>query len=160
MRYNLLKTYDLPNNNELKKTMPVFCGYFFKWSSETNLRIAKKYGFESLKKASEGTFRNYVGIDEKINRIHQYMKLLKFGYGRGTDHACEDIRNGLISRKKGIKLVKKFDRVQLSDYFVNDFVNFIGISKVSFFKILNKYKNNKIWKLKSNKKLKIIIDIK
>ena len=43
-------------------------------------------------------FALYVGIDEKINRLHQYLKVLKFGYGRATDHACEDIRNGRLTR--------------------------------------------------------------
>ena len=112
----------------------------------------KKYGFKTLKKPAEGTYRDYVGIDEKINRIHQYIKLLKFGYGRGTDHACEDIRNGHISRKAGIKLVKNYDRVSLTDYFIDDFIKFIGISKNYFYKILNNFTNKKIWK-KSNNKL-------
>lgn len=157
--YELMKTYDLPSKEELKKTMPVFSSYFFKWSSESNLKVAKKYDFKTLNKPAEGTYRNYVGIDEKINRIHQYMKLLKFGYGRGTDHACEDIRNKLISRQKGINLVKKFDRVKLSDYFINDFISFIGISKKNFFKVLNKFTDKKIW-FKKNGKLKLKVEIK
>lgn len=150
--YRYLKAYDLPSDDELKKTQPVFCSYFFKWSSEKNLIIAKKFGFKSLKKNSEGTYRNYVGIDEKINRIHQYIKLLKFGYGRATDHACEDIRNKKISRTKGILLVKKYDRVKLSNYYINDFLKFIGITRKKFNRILSKYTNYKIWK-KNDKKL-------
>ena len=85
--------YDLPKPNDLKKVKINFTSYFFKWSGEINLKIAQKYGFKALNTSGEGTYRNYVGIDEKINRIHQYLKLLKFGYGRATDHACEDIRN-------------------------------------------------------------------
>tara|TARA_B100000965_G_scaffold32366_1_gene23933 strand:- start:18541 stop:19659 length:1119 start_codon:yes stop_codon:yes gene_type:complete len=149
--YKIMKVYDLPNKNDLKKTTAVFCSYFFKWSSEKNLVIAKKFGFKTLNKAHEGTYRNYVGIDEKINRIHQYIKLLKFGYGRATDHACEDIRNRKISRKKGIQLIKKYDQVYLSDYYVNDFIKFIGIKKSKFFKILDKFTNKKIWKRSNNK---------
>jgi|TARA_B100001964_G_scaffold55490_1_gene62777 N-acetyl sugar amidotransferase len=146
--YNLLKLYDLPVEKELKKTMILFSSYFFKWSSEKNLKIAKKYGFKTLNRPAEGTYRNYVSIDEKINRIHHYIKLLKFGYGRATDHACEDIRNKLISRKKGILLVKKYDRVKLTNFFINDFVDFIGIKRSSFFKTLSKFTNKKIWKKK------------
>ena len=143
-----MKLYDLPSDKELKKTMPVFCSYFFKWNSESNLKIAKKYGFRTLNRPAEGTYRNYVSIDEKIHRIHQYIKLLKFGYGRATDHACEDIRNKIISRRKGISLVKKFDRVKLTNFFINDFVKFIGINKSSFFRTLKKFTNKTIWKKK------------
>ena len=143
--YKNLINYDLPTKKELKKIKIVFCSYFFNWNSETNLKIAKKYGFKTLKKNAEGTYRNYVGLDEKITRVHQYLKVLKFGYGRATDHACEDIRNKLISREEGKKLVLKYDRVPLSRYFWQDFINFIGISKKSFEKTLNKFKNKKIW---------------
>ncbi len=149
--YKHLIPYELPKKNLLKKTNAVFSSYFFNWSSEKNLKIANKYGFKSLKKPGEGTYRNYVGIDEKINRVHQYLKLLKFGYGRGTDHACEDIRNKKISRIKAINLVKKYDRVPLSEYFVKDFCAFLKISKKDFYKVLNKYTNKKIWNFKNNK---------
>ena len=112
------------------------------------MKIAKRFGFKSLPSNSEGTYRSYVGIDEKINRIHQYLKLLKFGYGRATDHACEDIRNNKISRKQGIKLVKKYDRVKLSNYFVKDFIKFIDINLHTFNKVLDKFKKIKIYGLK------------
>jgi len=142
--YSFMKNYDLPNKKELFKINAVFSSYYFKWSSEVNLKIAKKYGFNSLKTNSEGTYRNYHGIDEKINRIHQYLKFLKFGYGRATDHACEDLRNGKINRDKAIKLVLKYDRVKITKYFYKDFIDFIGINEKSFFGILRKFTNNKI----------------
>ena len=142
--YPQLKMYDLPSNKELSKTTAVFCSYFFKWNSENNLRIAKNYGFQSLKSNSEGTYRNYVGIDEKINRIHQYLKYIKFGYGRATDHACEDIRLGKINRGKAITLVRKFDRVKISKYYYKDFIDFIGINERKFFQVLKKYTNKNI----------------
>ena len=107
-------------------------------------KIAKKYGFKSLKKNSEGTYKDYVSIDEKFNRIHQYLKYLKFGYGRATDHACEDIRNKKITRQKAIKLVKKYDRARISSYYYLDFIKFINISKKSFFLTLRKFTNYKI----------------
>ena len=145
IKYDLLKNYDLPADSELKKTNAVFASYFFKWDSQVNLKIAKKYGFNSLKKPGEGTYRNFVGIDEKINRIHQYLKYLKFGYGRATDHACEDIRNGKISRRKGQNLVMKFDRVPITKYYYEEFINLIGINEKKFFAILKKYTNKKLF---------------
>ncbi len=148
IKYKFLKNYDLPSNNELRKTNAVFASYFFKWDSQINLKIAKKYGFNSLKKPGEGTYRNFVGIDEKINRIHQYLKYLKFGYGRATDHACEDIRNGKISRIKGQNLVIKFDRVPISKYYYEDFINLIGINEKKFFSTLKKNTNKKLFNIK------------
>lgn len=141
-----LVAYDFPDEFEAANTRAVFCSHYFYWDSVENLKIARGYGFRALSQAGEGTYRNYVGIDEKINRIHQYLKLLKFGYGRATDHACEDIRNHRITRKQGIQLVKKFDRVPLSEDYVNDFVRLIGISRRKFQDTLRGYTNHQIWK--------------
>lgn len=142
-----LYLYDFPDELErFQTTRAVFMSYYFYWDSEEHLKIARQYGFKTLDGPSEGTYRNYVGIDEKINRIHQYLKVLKFGYGRATDHACEDIRNGRLNREEGKELVRKYDLMDLSDYYVNDFIDYAGFTRPEFFKILERYRNHKIWK--------------
>ena len=155
-KYNInksnLQNYELIPDDKIKKINPIFCSYFFHWSSKRNFEIAKKYGFKSLSKNSEGTFRSYVGLDEKINRVHQFLKLLKFGYGRASDHASEEIRNNNMTRQNGLKLVEKYDRVNMSSHVINDFIKHINITRKQFFFTLNKFKNYKIW-TKNNKKL-------
>jgi len=151
-----LLIYDFPED-ELKESgvISTFLGCYFKWDSEENLKIAETYGFNNLSHPREGTFRNYVGIDEKINRIHQYMKVLKFGYGRATDHACEEIRNGRMTRNEAIKKIKIHDVKALSDYYVNDFCKYLGYSKDKFWSIMKEYCNNKICKIKYDHSLEI-----
>ncbi len=152
-----LLIYDFPED-ELKQSgiISTFLGCYFRWDSEFNLETAKKYNFNSLPHAREGTFRNYVGIDEKINRIHQYMKVLKFGYGRATDHACEEIRNGRMTREEAIEKVKKHDTDALSDYYVKDFCDYLGYSKDQFWTIMKKICNENICKIKDDHSLEII----
>jgi len=141
-----LTFYDYPNNFEQSDTRTIFMSYYFFWDSEKHFKIAQKHGFKCLDQPSEGTFRNYVGIDEKINRIHQYLKVIKFGYGRCTDHACEDIRNNRLTRSEAKKIIKQFDLMDLSDYYVNDFIDFIDIKKDQFFSIIEKYRNSNVWR--------------
>ncbi|MBU4490832.1 MAG: hypothetical protein KKD69_00005, partial [Euryarchaeota archaeon] len=139
--------YDFPDELEdLDTTKTVFLSFYFNWDSEKHLEIAKRYGFRTLDHPREGTFRNYVGIDEKINRIHQYMKVLKFGYGRATDHACEDIRNGRLAREKAKDLIRRHDLEPLSEYYVQDFIRFIGITEDRFYEVLEEYRNKDIWR--------------
>jgi N-acetyl sugar amidotransferase len=145
--YKLLKTYDYPDELKTSETQAVFLSYFFNWDSETHLNIAKQYGFKELDEPREGTYRTYVGIDEKINRIHQYLKVLKFGYGRATDHACEDIRNERLDRDMAKKLVKKHDLEDLSDYYIDDFCTYLKYTKKDFFNILEQFRDRNIWKL-------------
>lgn len=150
LSYEDLLPYDYPDEFISSNVQAVFCSHYFHWSSEENLRIAQQYGFESLAQPGEGTYRNYVGIDEKINRIHQYFKVLKFGYGRATDHACEDIRNGCLSRDEAKKLVRRHDLIEPSPYFVDDFVKFIGISRERYESIMERYRNIDIWNKDEN----------
>ena len=144
--FEQLRLYDYPDPLDKSGTKAMFCSYFFHWDSEENLRIARSYGFRSLVGSSEGTYRNFVGIDEKINRIHQYLKVLKFGYGRATDHACEDIRNGRMTREEAKTLVCQYDLEDLSAKFVDDFLAWISMSREEFSAILERYRNTKIWK--------------
>ncbi len=143
--YEELLPYDYPDEFAESDTQAVFCSHYFHWDSEENLRIAQQYGFESLPQPGEGTYRNYVGIDEKINRIHQYFKVLKFGYGRATDHACEDIRNGRLTREAAKALVRKHDLVEPSAYFVDDFVELVGITHERYRGVVEHYRNRQIW---------------
>lgn len=148
--FEKLSAYDYPDELDTSGTQAVFMSYFFHWDSEEHLKIARGHGFKTLDEPRQGTYRNYVGIDEKINRIHQYLKALKFGYGRATDHACEDIRNGRLTREEAKQLVKAHDLEELSDYYVDDFVAYLGYSKEEFYAILEKFRNQAIWQKDAN----------
>lgn len=145
--YSDLIPYDYPDEFEQSDTMAVFCSHYFHWDSSTNFDIARRYGFEALGEPAEGTYRTYVGIDERvIHRVHQYFKVLKFGYGRATDHACEDIRNGRITREEAKALVRQHDLVDISDEIATAFSQHIGITRARFDEVIERYRNPSIWK--------------
>ena len=143
--------YDFPDEIESNSKMKaVFCSAFFSWDSNEHLRIAKNYGFKTLDKPAEGTYRKFVGIDELINRLHQYIKVLKFGYGRATDHACEDIRLNEITREKAKDLVKMYDLQPLGKEYLSRIGKFLGYSESQMLEILEKFRNQDIWKKNEN----------
>lgn len=141
-----LTMYAFPDEMENSETKAVFCSYFFPWDSEEHLRIAKGHGFKALDAPREGTYRTYVGIDEIINRIHQYFKVLKFGYGRATDHACEDIRAGRLSREEAKELVRCYDLEPVSEEYVDAFCSFVDRDRGWFDSIIERYRNQDIWR--------------
>ncbi len=154
-KYNIpfknLWQYDFPDEIEQNpKIKAIFSSAFFSWDSNEHLRIAKDYGFKELDTPGEGTYRKFVGVDELINRLHQYIKVLKFGYGRATDHACEDIRIKKISRGAAKELVKKFDLQPLGKNYLLQISNFLGYSEDQMHKIIEKCRNKDIWKKKDN----------
>ena len=142
----LLKQYEYPYEIEQSKsTRAVFLSYFQKWDTHQNLRVAQSHGFKKSSKRSEGTYRNFVGVDELINRVHQFLKVLKFGYGRATDHASEDIRLGLLEREEAKKLVSKYDFEPLSDKIINNVADFLEYTPVEFSNIVEGFRSSEIW---------------
>ena len=67
------------------------------------------------------------------NGIHDYLKYIKFGYGRCTDHASKDIRAGILSREEGIKLVRQYDHVLSKD--LNRWLEYVGMDEDDFHRI-------------------------
>ena len=63
----------------------------------------------STSSRSEGTYSRYTEIDDKIVPIHFYTTFIKFGLGRASYDAAQEIRNGHIDRDEAISLVRKYD---------------------------------------------------
>ena len=77
------------------------------------------------------------------------MKFIKFGYGRCSDHASKDIRNGHMSRKKAIDLVKKYDHVVSKDLY--HWLKYVGMNENTFWKIADTFRDPRSWWIKNNK---------
>lgn len=73
------------------------------------------------------------------------MKVMKFGYGRATDHACEDIRNGRLTREEAKLLIAQHDLKDISDYIIKNVAAYLEISSDSLCKMIEKYRNLDIW---------------
>ena len=74
--------------------------------------------FKSVRFKRERTFNLFSKIEDHANDIHDYLKYIKFGYGRATDHTSKDIRAGLMTRNEAIKLVNHHDSI--NDYDIDD----------------------------------------
>lgn len=137
-------------NKKFIKKKVVFFSSFFGWNEPKHYKLALKLGFKH-KSSYEGTYRNYINVDEDWNRVHHYLKLLKFGYGRTTDHVCEDIRLGKITREYGKKLIRKYEFKTIGDYYINSIAAFLNIRNSRLKKILEKFRNRVLWKKRNNK---------
>jgi N-acetyl sugar amidotransferase len=141
---------------EEENTKGIWIQYFLKeWSALNNAEFSKKYGLkwrEDFDPNSIGTYSPYFQLDGDLVHVNQMLKFIKFGFGQCMDHACYDIRDGIISRKEAIELVKKYDG-KCSEIYIKKFCNHIDISIEEFWKVANKFRgpmwkkdNNDIWK--------------
>jgi len=143
-----LTPYFYPSDTELNKCgiFSIFLGHYFFWDARKQLEIVKKYGF-SIKEDGpiEGTYTNYENLDEKLVGLHDYLKFVKYGFGRTTDHACIDIRNKRIDRNQGVKLVNEFDG-KYPHKSIADFVEYSGLSISEIDEIIDSFTNPSLFK--------------
>ena len=122
-----------------------YLGYYLKWDpQECYYYAVENTGFQANSERTEGTYSKYSSIDDKIDPFHYYTTLIKFGLGRASYDAAQEIRNGKITREEGINLVRKFDQEFPSKYF-NEFLEYIDISEDDFFKTINKFRSSHLW---------------
>jgi hypothetical protein len=87
-----------------------YLGYYLKWHPQSCYYYAVEHaGFQAAPERSPGTYSKYNSIDDRIDDFHYYTTYIKFGIGRATYDAAQEIRSGDITRDEGVALVKRFD---------------------------------------------------
>lgn len=145
-----LTPYIYPSDQELEGIQGVFLGYYFKWDARAQVEKIKQVGFKTLGAPVEGTYTDYENLDDAIVSIHDYLKFVKFGFGRATDHACIDIRNGRMSRKEAIELVKQYDG-ELRPQTIDLFCSHYDISHHEFWSVIRQFMNKDLFDLVDGK---------
>ena len=103
-----------------------------------------QYGWKESQKPFDRTYRWFSNVDEmQENGIHDYMKFIKFGYGRATDHVCKDIRDGQIDRDEGIDIINKMDHVKPID--LNRWLEYVDMTEDEFDQIADKFRDPSVW---------------
>lgn len=86
-----------------------FLGYFRPWTPREAELYALTRGFNPAPERVSGGYQSASSIDDFIDEAHYACSAAKGFGGRASFQACQDIRNGVISRDLGIDLVSAFD---------------------------------------------------
>ena len=106
-----------------------YLGYYLKWHPQSCYYYAvEKGGFIASPERTPGTYSKYNSIDDKVDDLHYYTTGAKFGIGRATYDAAQEIRSGDITRDEGVALVKKFDH-EFPSRFINELMDYLSIGK-------------------------------
>ena len=90
--------------------------------------------------------------------IHYYTTLIKFGIGRATYDASQEIRSNKITREEGVALVRKYDQ-EFPDKYFNDILEYMNISSEEFWEIIDKNRPSHLWEKNNNKwELKYLVE--
>lgn len=154
---NELKLYIYPSKEEVKNWggRGIFMGYYFKWNTEENLDLIENIGFERRLGRIEISYTDHEKLDCLSMNLHDYLKYLKFGYGRATDSACMDVRNNKISREEAVRLVERYDGGYPKEAIEKFCIEFT-ISKSEFDNLCEPFTNKAIFEMKNGKLLRDI----
>lgn len=139
---------NMPSDKDLAEsgTKGIYIGNFFPWDPNKHaLMVQETYGFETAARPFERTYRTMSNLDDMHeNGIHDYLKYIKFGYGRATDHASKDIRTGYMSREEGIRMIRKYDHVKpLRD--LKRWLKYVDMSEAEFDAIADRFRDRRVW---------------
>lgn len=141
-----LVPYFYPSNEEIEElgVRGIYLSNYISWSAKAQTeQMIREYGFEPYPSPRDRTFNQYDKTDDAANGTHDYLKYLKFGYGRATDDASTEIRHGRMTREEGIEMVKKHDHVRPQD--LDFFLDFLNISEKEFESCIEPMRDASIW---------------
>ncbi len=134
--------------------------YYSKWTPQENFYYAIKHtGFETNDEGrSEGTYTKYASLDDKADGFHFYLSHMKFGLGRASRDAQQDIRRNHITREEGVALVRRFDG-EFPERHFKWFLSYLGITEDFFWEVMDFYREkSNVWEKEYGKwKLKYIV---
>lgn len=123
-----------------------YLGYYLKWDPQENFYYAaENTGFQPNTIRTQGTYSKYSSIDDQIDPLHYFTTLAKFGIGRATYDAAQEIRNGKITREEGIALVKKFDN-EFPDHYFPAMLEYMDITEEQFWDTVDRHRSPHLWK--------------
>jgi N-acetyl sugar amidotransferase len=109
-----------------------YLGYYLKWHPQSAYYYSVKHGgFEASPERTPGTYSKYNSIDDRIDDLHYYTTGVKFGIGRASYDAAQEIRSGDIDRDEGVALVRKFDH-EFPSRFMPELLSYLSLPEADF----------------------------
>jgi N-acetyl sugar amidotransferase len=138
--------YVFPTDEEIEEldVRGIYMSNFYYWDGLDHAKKMKElYDFGIHPGPREKTFILHGKTDDHANDVHDYLKYLKFGYGRATDDVSMEIRHGRMTREEGIELVNKLDAV--TPRTLKIYLDFLQITEKQFYEWIDPMRDKDIW---------------
>lgn len=109
-----------------------YLGYYLKWHPQSCYYYAVEHGgFQASPERTPGTYSKYNSIDDRIDDFHYYTTFVKFGIGRATYDAAQEVRSRDIERDEAVALIKRFDG-EFPERFADECFRYMSIPPKEF----------------------------
>jgi len=133
----------------------IYLSFYRHWEANEHTKLVmEKYDWKPAQQPFERTYRMMSNLDDMHeNGIHDYLKFIKFGYGRGSDHSCKDIRSGKMTRDQGLEMVRKYDHVKPRRD-LDRWLKYVGISEEEFDMVCDTFRDPRVWSIEGGQWVK------
>jgi len=121
-----------PEEIERQRIEVHYLGYYLKWHPQSCYYYAVEHGgFQASPERTPGTYSKYNSIDDRIDDFHYFTTFIKFGIGRATYDAAQEIRSRDITRDEGVALARRFDG-EFPDRFADEIFRYLSVPEKEF----------------------------
>lgn len=142
--------YKYPDDKEIERigVRGIYLNNYIRWDSKTqHEEMIKLYDYETS--IQTRTFDTYNDVDcFNYSDVHDYIKYIKHGYGKVSDHVSREIRLGHMTLEHGIDLINHYTPIQPKN--LQLFLNWIGMTENGFYYLLDQHRNKKLWQRNEN----------
>jgi len=109
-----------------------YLGYYERWHPQSCYYYSVEHGgFQASPERTPGTYSKYNSIDDKLDDLHYYTTFIKFGIGRATYDAAQEVRSEDIERDEAVALVRRFDG-EFPSRFIDELLAYLSLPEKDF----------------------------
>jgi len=144
-----LAPFEYPSDEAIERVglRGIYLDNYMQWDAiEQTKQMIDKWDFATLpvgEHPSSRTFLCFSEIEDAANGTHDYLKYLKYGYGRATDHAAREVRHGRMTREEAIELVEEYDHNRPDD--LDYILDFLDMTEQEFLNAIEPMRDRDIW---------------
>lgn len=140
-----IQPFIYPYDNEIEAVgvRGIYLGNYIRWDSKAqHEQMIDQYGYEAA--VQQRTFNTYEDVHCFHSAgLHDFIKWLKLGYSKVTDHACREIRLRRMTREEGIDMVVRYTTVKPADLPL--FLDWVEMDRRDFFDCVWNRRDPKAW---------------
>lgn len=137
-----------PHDKDLERIgiRGIYLNNFIRWDTKAqHEKMIERFNYKTAKKIR--TFDSYNDVDcVHYSGLHDYIKEIKWGYGKVVDHATRELRLRRLNRKDAILRTRGFSGVDSLPSDSEVFFEWLGIGKSDFHFIIDGFRDHKLWR--------------
>lgn len=134
-----------PDDKEIEQVgvRGIYLNNYIRWDSKRQHEdMIRLYGYETADQTR--TFDRYNDVDcFNYSDVHDYIKYLKWGYGKVNDHVAREIRLRRLTAREGLDLIESYSSRKPSN--LGLFLEWIGMTERGFRYVMDQHRSPTAW---------------